>query len=141
MAENMEHQEGFGQDISPMELNVMLAIWDQGAQTAREICDAVSEAMGEAQNISTISTYLQRLENKKYVEREQVARRRYRYTPLVTKKDVQDRAVEEFKKYFDSGSDFLHRFAGSRSLSAHERKEIKKLAASLKKWERESGGK
>lgn len=134
----MDHSKGPEQDLSPMELNVMLAIWDKGAQTAREICDAVSYATGTVQNVSTISTYLQRLELKKYVEREQVARRRYRFSPLVTKKQVQERAVGEFKKLFDSGSDFLHRFAGSDNLSAYERKELKKLAARLKKWERES---
>jgi predicted transcriptional regulator len=119
------------QDLTPVELLLMRAVWDSKT-TTREIYDSLPESNRKRLAFSTVSTYLMRLVQKGYLKREPTEGREYEYTALVAKEAVQDQMLEKAGGLFERESDLLSRFAGRSSLTQDERRQLEAIAKKIR---------
>ncbi|HVS02175.1 MAG TPA: BlaI/MecI/CopY family transcriptional regulator, partial [Thermoanaerobaculia bacterium] len=89
--------------LGPRELEVMQALWSQGAPvTVREVHRSLAGG-GSDLAYTTVQTMLNRLEEKGYVARER-AGRAHRYGPLLAQERAVGGAVEGLVERFFAGS-------------------------------------
>lgn len=119
-------------ELTPVELQLMKAVWG-GNRTTREICESLLAADNKKIAMPTVSTYLQRLIQKGYLERTATGGREYLYTALLSKDAYRDVLMEKAESLFKSDSDLLLRFAGKSSVGETERKRLKQIVERLKK--------
>ena len=121
--------------LSPVELEIMKLMWKDGRVTARQLCDGMAlvaeEAGKDSYAFSTISTYLERLRLKGYVDRKATGARKYTYFAVVSKEEIQRHMLKELEGLFDSGEEFLHKFADTANLSRSDRRDLKRFVKQL----------
>jgi BlaI family penicillinase repressor len=74
-----------GEPITDAELDIMKALWKNGASDSPAIFAAMEK--GGHKNIRTLKTLLSRLVKKGAVRYEEITSRRYLYTPVITEEE------------------------------------------------------
>jgi predicted transcriptional regulator len=88
--------------LGDRELDIMQALWRLGRATVADVHNSLLED-GEKIAYTTIQTMLNRLENKKFVARDQTDRA-HRYRPLVKEPKAVDGAIRKLTRRFFEGS-------------------------------------
>jgi predicted transcriptional regulator len=113
--------------LSANELNVMNALWELKEAGSKELLQKLPNAPA----LTTLLTYLSRLEAKGYVERTS-GQRGYVFRPAVPRATVVGRLLDELLKQFDGRlSTLVSHFAGTRNISAQERKRLRSVLDQL----------
>lgn len=84
--------------LSPLELQIMGALWAQGALSVREVQEQFPEA--ERPAYTTVQTTLYRMEAKKAVRRIRKIGNAHIFEALVTRQATQGRLIDEFLRLF-----------------------------------------
>jgi len=115
------------QSASEAELAILQMLWDQGSLTARAIRDALYPA-GTASQHGTVQKLLQRLEEKRLIERDR-SQFVHVFRASVTRSEYAGRQLEQLAEKLTDGSlvPFLTHLVEARRLSARERKAIRDL--------------
>jgi len=115
------------QSASEAELAILQMLWDQGSLTARAIRDALYPA-GTASQHGTVQKLLQRLEEKRLIERNR-SQFVHVFRASVTRSEYAGRQLEQLAEKLTDGSlvPFLTHLVEARRLSARERKAIRDL--------------
>lgn len=88
-------------NLSKFELEIMEILWKLGESSVREVQEAIHERKRPA--YTTVQTIFARLEEKKAVRRTRKIGNAFLFEPLVTRKSVHRRIID----------DFIHLFGGS----------------------------
>jgi BlaI family penicillinase repressor len=113
-------------ELTDAEWKVMNAVWDPGAATARQVCDALAGTTGWA--YTTVRTLLERL-----AEKGALARRREGladvYEPLLPRAQARKTALRALvSRAFGGGfAPLLHHLVGEEPLSSRDRAELRRL--------------
>lgn len=112
-------------------LNILLE--SKAKMTVKEICQIVKEQEGIDWNIRTVSTFLVRLEEKKFVEHEKIGITNY-YYPIIEGKAYKMKASKSFLKSYYNGSlsNMVSAFADSEELSKEEINALRDIIDKLK---------
>ncbi len=82
-----------GKELSKAELEVMKVLWKKGKATIKEVHEELSS--DRSWGYTTVMTFLERMYNKGYVDREKVGVA-YIYEPKVSEKKTVRKMVNEF---------------------------------------------
>jgi len=111
--------------LGELEWQVMNTCWDKGKSTAKVIFDEIKNT--RKIKYQTVKTTLDRLVQKEYLEREKFGPL-WLYTPIVSEKALQSRAVESFAQTVFGNAIapiFIHLF--KKKKYSHEIEELKKI--------------
>jgi len=110
-------------NLSPNELSIMGVLWDTGGATSRRILDSLSKPMA----MTTLLTYLTRLEAKGCV-RHDAAERNRTYAATVTRPSVASRLLDQVLGQFGGKlSGLVSHFAKTRKLTPDERRRLREI--------------
>lgn len=94
----------YTENLTKCEELVLMAIWDaQSKISARKILDEVNLKYEKNWKIQTMSTFLQRLVNKGYVEKENTGRNTC-YAPRISLREYQKQKLSEMKEFLFGGN-------------------------------------
>ncbi len=105
----------------------MNVIWNRGSATTREVLDALAgERHFAYTTLSTILTIL----NRKGIVTHQKKNKAFVYKPVVSRREMTKRAVEELtKKFFDGSKESLKQYLmGSGKVATRKVRPVKKAA-------------
>jgi predicted transcriptional regulator len=109
--------------LSPNELAIMSVLWDLRQATSRQILDRLPGPPA----LTTLLTYLTRLEAKGYV-RHDAAERNRTYRPAVTRPSIASRLLDQALRQFEGRlSSLVSHFARTRDLSDDERRRLREI--------------
>lgn len=124
---------------TPRELEALKALWNQeGGATVREVCDAISEAIGEQLAYTTVLSLLQVMEQKGLVDHSRQGRA-YVYRPLIERRKTLRQIADAFlNTVFDGalGEYFAHAL-DKRRVSKTELDELEALLAAARQQQAE----
>ncbi len=111
--------------LSKSEEQLMQILWKQERAFMRDLIDAYPDPKPAP---TTVATLLRRMQDKNFVDYEQLGRSR-RYFTLVKKKDYFSKQVNRMIKTFfnDSASQFASFFTKESNLTREELEDLKKL--------------
>jgi predicted transcriptional regulator len=115
----------------------MKVIWKETEATAKRVCEVLDQTAPRADaerghHHSTISTYLERLRLKHFLDRRLLDGRQYAYFAILSREDAQRQMLRKLDGLFDSGEDLLLKFADASKLGRREKQELKRLAERLR---------
>lgn len=112
--------------LTPLELDLMMVLWEQGPSTVQEVQTALSGKRELA--YTTVQTMLNLLHRKKKVRRD-MRDRAYVYHPMVTREQVTRRATNEMIDRFFGGSaeELVLSLVESRQLSQKELRRLQQI--------------
>jgi predicted transcriptional regulator len=113
--------------ITDTELDVLKQLWAVGAQTSRQLVDALYPS-GTASDVGTIHSMLQRLEAKKLVDRDR-SRHPHLFSAAVSQSKVAGQQLRTLAEKLSDGSlfPFLTHLVETKSLSDDELSSLRKL--------------
>ena len=121
--------------LTPLELQIMDALWEQGKLSIREIQEAFPEAGRPA--YSTIQTTVYRMEEKGAVRRVRKISNAHIFEAAVTSREARGRLIDDFLNLFGGRTQpVMSHLVESGKLTLEDLKDAEKL---LKKNRRESG--
>ena len=89
--------------LTKFELELMEILWERGESSVREIQEAVHERKRPA--YTTVQTIFARLEEKKAVRRTRKIGNAFLFEPLITRKSVYRRMIDEFLQLFGGSAE------------------------------------
>src|SRR3954468_912702 len=109
------------------ELAILKLLWDGGPLTARAICEQIYPS-GPPSDQATVQKLLQRLEQKRLVERDRTAFA-HQFRATVTREELAGNQLEALAEKLTDGSlvPFILHAVESKQLTAKERNEIRRL--------------
>lgn len=119
---------------TPRELEALKALWSQGGgATVREVCDAVSAAIGEQLAYTTVLSLLQVMEQKGLVDHARQGRA-YVYRPLVERRKTLRQIAEAFLDTVFDGAlgEYVAHALDKRRVSKTELDELEALLAAAR---------
>ncbi len=121
-----------GKELSKAELEVMKVLWKKHKATIKEVHEELSS--DRSWGYTTVMTFLERMYNKGYVDREKVGMA-YVYEPKVSEKKTVGKMVNEFvDRVFDGAlGPLVNYIAESKELKPKEMEALKKLSRNLNK--------
>jgi predicted transcriptional regulator len=116
------------QDVTATELAILQALWDRGSATIRQLTEALYPGGGTTGQYATVQKLLERLEAKKYVERQRSAAAHV-FAAAVGREELIGRRLEEVADKLCGGSltPLLTHLVRTRKLTARERRELRGL--------------
>ena len=117
-------------EITDAERQIMAVLWQQQPQTAREICEALSEQT--TWNPKTVHTLITRLHDKGMLER-QADGRRFLYATTISEEDFLSRRSRQFVRELFNGrlAPLVACFAEKESLSKADLEELRRVVDGL----------
>jgi len=113
--------------LSPNEMLIMKLLWETGGAGSSELVSRMPKPFA----LTTLLTYLTRLEQKGYVTREP-AGRGYVFRAKVPRGRVVGRLLDEVIRQFDGRlSLVVSHFVGTRKLSSEERQRLREVLEKL----------
>ena len=107
--------------LSRFELEVMDVLWELQEASVRQVQEAISERKRPA--YTTVQTIFARLEEKKAVRRTRKIGNAFLFQPLITRKSVYRRIIDEFLDLFGgSAAPLLSRLAETGKLTLEDLK-------------------
>lgn len=121
------------QTLTPLELEIMQALWEMGPSTVSEVQPKLKEQLA----YTTVQTMLNVLLRKKKVKREQEGRA-FRYRPVVSRERAMGSALNDMVKRMFGGSSeaLLMAMVDTQQISAEE---LARVAERLAAAERNEG--
>ena len=121
------------QTLTPLELEIMQALWEMGPSTVSEVQPKLKEQLA----YTTVQTMLNVLLRKKKVKREQEGRA-FRYRPVVSRERAMGSALNDMVKRMFGGSSeaLLMAMVDTQQISAEE---LTRVAERLAAAERNEG--
>ena len=121
------------QTLTPLELEIMQALWEMGPSTVSEVQPKLKEQLA----YTTVQTMLNVLLRKKKVKREQEGRA-FRYRPVVSRERAMGSALNDMVKRMFGGSSeaLLMAMVDTQQISAEE---LARVAERLAAVERNEG--
>ena len=121
------------QTLTPLELEIMQALWEMGPSTVSEVQPKLKEQLA----YTTVQTMLNVLLRKKKVKREQEGRA-FRYRPVVSRERAMGSALNDMVKRMFGGSSeaLLMAMVDTQQISAEE---LARVAERLAATERNEG--
>ena len=123
------------QTLTPLELEIMQALWEMGPSTVSEVQPKLKEQLA----YTTVQTMLKVLLRKKKVKREQEGRA-FRYRPVVSRERAMGSALNDMVKRMFGGSSeaLLMAMVDTQQISAEELARVaERLAAAERNEEKE----
>src|SRR5881392_976018 len=119
--------------LTPLELDIMKAVWKHPPVTVRDVQDEIRPARNLA--YTTVMTIMDRLHQKGFLTR-QLQARTHRYSPAIAYGEVRDEAVKTLINRFFDGSEtgllqFLSGVSGPAISRPHEFSEPSNLDETL----------
>ena len=99
-----DRRTGRPPDLSESELAVLKTLWDLGAGTVREV-NAELSRRGRRWAYTTVQTIFARLEEKKAVRRTRKIGNAFLFEPLITRRSVYRRMIDEFLDLFGGSAE------------------------------------
>ena len=113
--------------LSPNEMLIMKQLWESGRAGSKQLLERLPRPFA----LTTLLTYLTRLEQKGYVTREP-GDRGYVFSAKVPRRRVVGRLLDEVVRQFDGRlSSVVSHFVGTHKLSAEERRRLREVLDKL----------
>lgn len=127
---SMPAKEKTKQTLTPLELEIMQVLWENGASTVGEVIPKLKAELA----YTTVQTMLMVLLRKGKVKRSQEGRA-FRYRPLVSRERASGSAVEDLVRRMFGGSAeaLLMAMVDARQISAEELDRLARKVAAAKK--------
>ena len=123
--------------LTRLELEVMNIVWELGEASVREFQEALPEKRRPA--YTTVQTIIGRLEEKGAVERTRKIGNAYLYRPLITRRSIYRRMVDEMLDLFGGSAEpLMSHLVDSGKLTLED---LRSLEEALEKKEKERGRK
>ncbi len=120
--------------LSKLELTVMDALWNGGAQSVREIQERLPEATRPA--YTTVQTMVYRLEIKKAVRRVKKIGNAHIFEAAVSRGSAQRRLIDEFLSLIGGAQPVMAQLIEAGKLTSDDINEARKLLRQLSKKEK-----
>lgn len=120
--------------LSKLELTIMDALWNGGAQSVREIQERLPEATRPA--YTTVQTMVYRLEVKKAVRRVKKIGNAHIFEAVVSKGHAQRRLIDDFLSLFGGAQPVMAQLIETGKLTSEDIDEARKLLRQLAKKEK-----
>jgi len=120
---------------TPRELEALKVLWSQeDGATVREVCDAISAAIGEELAYTTVLSLLQVMEQKGLVDHARRGRA-YVYRPLVERRKTLGRIAGDFLETVFDGAlgEYVAHALDKRDVSPGDLEELEALIAAARK--------
>ena len=101
--------------LTPLELDIMKAVWKTSPITVRDVQEAIRPARGLA--YTTVMTIMDRLYHKGFLDRTLQSRTHY-YEPAIEYSAVREEAVGNLVKSFFGSKEKLQEFLNGEEISA-----------------------
>jgi len=126
-------------DISDTQLSVLQVLWENGAQTIRQITD-VLYPQGSASHYATVQKLLERLEEKKYVRRHR-AEPAHRFSAELERDDLIGQRLEAMADKLCGGSltPLITHLVRAKRLTERERRDLRSLIDQLDRENKAKG--
>jgi predicted transcriptional regulator len=122
--------------LSKFELQIMDMIWDKGEAAIRELHETLPEKGRPA--YTTVQTIVNRLEEKGAVERSRKIGNAHLYRPLISRKSIYSRLVDDVLELFGGSPEpLMAELVDSGRVSLEDLKELEKA---IKRRKKASGG-
>ena len=127
---SMPAKDKIKQTLTPLELEIMQVLWENGASTVGEVIPKLKAELA----YTTVQTMLMVLLRKGKVKRSQEGRA-FRYRPLVSRERASGSAVEDLVRRMFGGSAeaLLMAMVDARQISAEELDRLARKVAAAKK--------
>jgi BlaI family transcriptional regulator, penicillinase repressor len=125
--------------FTPLELQILEALWNQGRLSIRELVEAFPEK--EQPAYTTVQTVVYRLEEKGAIRRVRKIGNAHIFEAVVTREAAKGRLLDEFLKLFGGNPRFvMAHLAEAGKLTLDDIREAEKLVQDLTPPERRKGG-
>jgi|SRR5581483_922585 len=123
--------------LTPLELQILEALWKQGRLAIREIQESFPES--ERPAYSTVQVAVQRMEEKRVVRRVRKIGNAQIYDAAVSRADVRGRLLDEVLKFFGGRPRFvMAHMVEAGKLTVEEIREAEKLIEDMSKAKKQS---